>query len=233
MIAVNLNQPISLNPKKARAKQGPYPTKTAINLVSADVASGNLLTQVALFVVAVALIGIFAKFAVVDPLASGMDSSAEVSAAQKQLEELRAENANYAEVNAQYDKYVAAGLTEEEQNLADRDAVVNLLETKVMGVGYLSSLDVKGNVAVVTCLGASLDDVSKLVESLEADGRVAHVTVSTAQSDADVTASATIQITFVGALEGEDGASDGSTAGGNAVSGSDAGSASDAAKEAR
>ena len=58
--------------------------------------------------------------------------------------------------------------------------------------------------------------MSSLVESLEADGRVSHVTVSTAQSDTDVTASATIQITFVGALDGGDGA-DGGTAGGSAV----------------
>lgn len=210
---MDLHQPLSL--KNAAGKRGLYPTKTSINLVSADAAHGNVLTQVALFAIAMVLIGIFAKFAVIDPLAGSLDSSAQVDAAQGQLAALKAENANFAEVNKQYERYVATGLTEEEQNLADRDGIINLLETKVMGVGYLSSLDVARNTATVTCLGASLDEVSNLVESLEADGRVSHVTVSTAQSDTDVTASATIQITFVGAL-------DGGTAGGSAV-----GSASD------
>lgn len=205
---MDLHQPLSL--KNAAGKRGPYPTKTSINLVSADAAHGNVLTQVALFVIAMVLIGIFAKFAVIDPLAGSLDSSAQVDAAKGQLAALKAENADFAEVNKQYERYVATGLTDEEQNLADRDGIINLLETKVMGVGYLSSLDVAGNTATVTCLGASL------VESLEADGRVSHVTVSTAQSDTDVTASATIQITFVGALDGGDGA-DGGTAGGSAV----------------
>lgn len=211
---MDLHQPLSL--KNAAGKRGPYPTKTSINLVSADAAHGNVLTQVALFVIAMVLIGIFAKFAVIDPLAGSLDSSAQVDAAKGQLAALKAENADFAEVNKQYERYVATGLTDEEQNLADRDGIINLLETKVMGVGYLSSLDVAGNTATVTCLGASLDEVSSLVESLEADGRVSHVTVSTAQGDTDVTASATIQITFVGALDGGDGA-DGGTAGGSAV----------------
>lgn len=211
---MKLNEPLSFGSKGGAPKQGPYPQKTTINLVGTEAARGSLLTQIALFAIALALIGIFAKFAVIDPLASGLDSSSAVIAAQDQLAALEAENATYAEVNEQYERYVAPGLSEEEQNLVDRDAVIDLLETKVMSVGYLSSLQVTGNIAVATCLGASLDEVSRLVESLEADKRVAHVTVSTAQSDTDVTASATIQITFAGALDAQ---TDDGAAGANAV----------------
>lgn len=216
---MKLNEPISFGSKGA--KQGPYPTKTTVNLVSAEAARGNATTQIALFVIALVLIGVFAKFAVVDPIAAGMDSSAEVTAAQERLRELQVENANFAELNEQYARYVVVGLTEEEQNLADRDAVLNLLETKVMGVGYLQSLKVTGNVATVNLIGANLDDVSKLVESLEADGRVAHVTVSTAQGETDARTSATIQIALKGALEtGDEDAS--AEAGSNAVGGASA-----------
>ena len=164
---------------------------------------GNLLAQLGLFTIALVLIGVFAKFAVVDPLAASAASSNEVSAAQARLDVLAAENADYAELNAQYDRYVVPGLSEEEQNLVDRDVVLNLLQQKVMGVGHLSSLRMEKNTATVTCLGADLNEVSALVESLESDQRVAHVTVSTAQGENDSSTSATIQIVFAGPLDVE------------------------------
>lgn len=199
---MDLKQPISLSPGK-RAKKVVYPTKTTINLVSADEHRGNLVTQLALFTIFLVLVGIFAKFAVVDPLAQSVASSSEVSEANARLAALEAENDNYAELNQKYERYVVTGLTEDEQNLASRDMVLDLLESKVMNVGYLSSLKVAGNAAVVTCLGADLNEVSKLVEDLETDERVAHVTVSTAQGENDTGTSATIQIMFKGALDTE------------------------------
>ena len=177
--------------------------KTSINLVDTQQQRGNLLAQLGLFAIALVLIGVFAKFAVVDPLAASAASSNEVSAAQARLDVLAAENADYAELNAQYDRYVVPGLSEEEQNLVDRDVVLNLLQQKVMGVGHLSSLRMEKNTATVTCLGADLNEVSALVESLESDQRVAHVTVSTAQGENDSSTSATIQIVFAGPLDVE------------------------------
>lgn len=199
---MDLKQDVSLGSLK-RGKAPVYPTKTSINLVDTEQARGNLLVQIALFVIALALIGVFAKFAVVDPLASSMASSNEVAAAQARLDDLVAQNADYAELNAQYDRYVVPGLTEEEQNLVDRDTVLDLLEQKVMNVGYLESLRVSSNVVTATCLGVDLSRISTLVESLESDDRVAHVTVSTAQGENDSSTSATIQIVFKGALETE------------------------------
>lgn len=195
---MNLKQDVSLGSLK-RGKTPAYPTKTSINLVDIEKTRGNLMVQLALFVIALMLIGIFAKFAVIDPLASSMASSNDVAAAQARLDALTAENADYAELNAQYDRYVVPGLTEEEQDLTDRDTVLDLLQQKVMDVGYLSSLRVVGNTATVTCLGADLNQVSALVENLETDERVSHVTVSTAQGENDSGTSATIQIVFKGA----------------------------------
>ena len=106
-------------------------------------------------------------------------------------------------MNAQYDRYVVPGLTAEEQDLTDRDTVLDLLQQKVMDVGYLSSLRVVGNTATVTCLGADLNQISTLVENLETDKRVSHVTVSTAQGENDSSTSATIQIVFKGANDTE------------------------------
>ena len=186
---MDLKQEVSLSALK-RGKAPAYPVKTSINLVDTQQQRGNLLAQLGLFTIALVLIGVFAKFAVVDPLAARLDV-------------LAAENADYAELNAQYDRYVVPGLSEEEQNLVDRDVVLNLLQQKVMGVGHLSSLRMEKNTATVTCLGADLNEVSALVESLESDQRVAHVTVSTAQGENDSSTSATIQIVFAGPLDVE------------------------------
>ncbi len=199
---MNLKQDVSLGSLK-RGKTPTYPTKTSINLVDTERTRGNLMVQLALFVIALVLIGIFAKFAVVDPLASSMASSNDVAAAQARLDALTAENADYAELNAQYDRYVVPGLTPEEQDLTDRDTVLDLLQQKVMDVGYLSSLRVVGNTATVArCLGADLNQISALVENLT-DKRVSHVTVSTAQGENDSSTSATIQIVFKGANDTE------------------------------
>ena len=199
---MDLKQEVSLSALQ-RGKAPAYPVKTSINLVDTQQQRGNLLAQLGLFAIALVLIGVFAKFAVVDPLAASAASSNEVSAAQARLDVLAAENADYAELNAQYDRYVVPGLSEEEQNLVDRDVVLNLLQQKVMGVGHLSSLRMEKNTATVTCLGADLNEVSALVESLESDQRVAHVTVSTAQGENDSSTSATIQIVFAGPLDVE------------------------------
>lgn len=177
-----------------------YPTKTAINLVRQDKTRSMLLTELALFVIVVALIGVFGKFAVVDPLADGMSSSADVAAAQAHLDQLTAENADYAELDDTYARYIVTGLTEEELNLANRNELLDLIQANLMSVGYLSSLKVAGNVVSATSLGADLTAVSQLVETLEGDSRVAHVTVSTAQGT-DNTTSATIEVTMKGALD--------------------------------
>lgn len=199
---MDLKQPISLKTlggKKAAAR----PTKTSINLAAIERAQSNVVANIGLFLVALVLIGIFAKFAVIDPLAQGMASSNEVALAQAHLEALEQANADYAELNQQYARYVVTGLTEEEQNLTDRDTILDLLQEKVLNVGYLSSLKVTDNTAIVTCLGVDLAKVSSLVQDVESDRRVAHVTVSTAQGENDATTSATINITFKGALDAQ------------------------------
>ena len=77
---MKLNEPIGFGSKPGASKQGPFPEKTTINLVGAETTRGSLLTQIALFAIVLALAGIFAKFAVIDPLASGLDSNSEVAA---------------------------------------------------------------------------------------------------------------------------------------------------------
>ena len=89
---MDLKQEVSLSALK-RGKAPAYPVKTSINLVDTQQQRGNLLAQLGLFAIALVLIGVFAKFAVVDPLAASAASSNEVSAAQARLDVLAADRA--------------------------------------------------------------------------------------------------------------------------------------------
>lgn len=198
---MDLKQPISPSSLGSRSRDVVYPTKDTINLVGVDSTRARKATEVGLFLVVLVLIGIFAKFAVVDPLAGGMRSSADLSQAEAQLAQLTSDNADYAEVNREYAQYVVTGLTDEERNLADRDGMLDLLETTVMTAGYPSSVKIVDNTATVSLLGVDLDQVSRLVLSLNDNDRVAYVTVSTARGETDAGNSATVVITFKGALD--------------------------------
>ena len=64
---MDLKQEVSLERAGSAARRSAYPVKTSINLVDTQQQRGNLLAQLGLFTIALVLIGVFAKFAVVDP----------------------------------------------------------------------------------------------------------------------------------------------------------------------
>ncbi|MEG0323068.1 MAG: hypothetical protein RR547_01825 [Raoultibacter sp.] len=191
---MNLNDNVTLKSKKTG-----YPTKTTINLISANAMRKNTGSNIVLFLVFIVLLAIFAKFAVIDPLSASMQSSAELDAAKAKLAALEVENQSYSELSDQYMHYVVTGLTEGELNRADRNELIDLLRTKVLGATYISSVKVVGNSVTIACVGANLQEVSTLVQNLEQDSRVAYVTVSTAMEREDTASTATIQIELKGA----------------------------------
>lgn len=182
------------------AKKVDYPVKTDINLMKAEVARGNTVVNVLLFLVFLVLLALFVKFAVLDPLSADSQSNQQLANARAQLDALTAENESYTELSQEYSKYVVTGLTEEEMDLSDRNELIDLLSDTVMRATYLSSVKVVGNSVAVTCVGVGLQDVSGLVQELEQDERVAYVTVSTAQEKDEAASSATIQIVLRGSL---------------------------------
>lgn len=182
------------------AKKVDYPVKTDINLMKAEVARGNTVVNVLLFLVFLVLLALFVKFAVLNPLSAGSQSNQQLANARAQLDALTAENESYTELSQEYSKYVVTGLTEEEMDLSDRNELIDLLSDTVMRATYLSSVKAVGNSVAVTCVGVGLQDVSGLVQELEQDERVAYVTVSTAQEKDEAASSATIQIVLRGSL---------------------------------
>lgn len=184
-------------------KKQVYPVKKRINLAKSEVSKRTTMLEVGLFVVFAILLGIGAKFAVIDPLMDARLSSHEVMQAQKQLDDLLAANSDYSELTDTYSRYVVSNMTEQEQRLVSRDDLLDLLKTKVLGTTYLSSVKVTDNSLVINCAGVGLQEVAGLVQSLETDTRVAHVTVSTAQSNEGKSSSATIEVLMKASLESD------------------------------
>ncbi|MEG2201982.1 MAG: hypothetical protein RRX94_07270 [Raoultibacter sp.] len=198
---MNLKKDISFKKKPT------YPTKRTINLIEQAAPRVNRKIEIGLFVVTLIVIAIFAKFLVVDPLSSTVQSTADLQEATAYLEQLKEQADTLKKESADHDRYVVVGKTEEELNLADRGAVFELLGTKIAGAAYLQSVKATGNTITVTCLGLGLQDVSKLVADLEKDERVSYVTVSTTSTPDKKQSSATIEILLRGAVSEEDAAS--------------------------
>lgn len=193
---VDLKKDISFKKKVS------YPSKTTINLVQEKDGTRSTAMELALFGIFIVILLVLCKFFVIDPIQQATESGGDLSSAQSQLAALQAENEIYADISDEYSKYVVSGLTDAEQNLADREQLMDLLRTTVLSQApYLQTVQVTGNVVSLTCVGVTLQDLSGLVASLEADPRVAYVTVSTAVSRDGGTSSATIEFQMKGALD--------------------------------
>lgn len=173
-----------------------YPTKKSINLVQDDGKSRSTIASILLFLVFLGVLGIFTKFAVIDPLASSAESGNELAAAQTELAQLKKANADYAELSEQYSRYVVADLLEDEADLLDRAEVVDFIQSKIIGSTLVSSVQVQGNIVAVTCVGLDLAGVSDLVASIKEDDRVLFVSVPTVQDQEGKTSTATMEITL-------------------------------------
>lgn len=182
-----------------RSKKPVYPTKTTINLAVDDKNDANLVRNIALFVIALVLIALFAKFAVIDVMGAASAASGRVAAAQSQLSALEASNADYEELQQKYADFMVNSLSDEEKALADRGAILDLLRGTVANIAELQSVNVTGNTVMLQFANSSLQDVSRVVASLEGSDLVANVSMSTAKTDRNDEVVSTITVTLVGA----------------------------------
>ncbi len=134
------------------------------------------------FIVLFAAIAVFAKYAVYDPIIATQASTLQVNQAQSNLDKLIAANAGKDDLAMEYSKYIIEAMTEEEQELVDRSDVVDVLRTKAMILGSLSSVVINGNSVTITYFGVDLNAASALVESIKSDERVSHVSVTSTAS---------------------------------------------------
>jgi len=182
-----------------RQKKSVYPTKTTINLMPGNQMTKNAGRDIALFIIGLVLIGLFMKFGVIDVLTDAARSTGKLATAQAQLAELEQENSDYSALQAEYAKYAQTGLTDEEQTYANRGQILSLLGTTVESTASLQSVTVKGNTISLQFTNTSLEDVSKVVASLESSPIVSSVSMSTAKTDKTGDVVSTVTVTLVSA----------------------------------
>lgn len=181
-----------------RSKKPVYPTKTSINLVTCNQQPRNVGRNLALFAVAMVGVLLFAKFGVVDVIGAASTASGKVATAQAQLTELQAANADFADLQEQYAAFAVNNLTDEEKVLADRGQVLALLANTVANSADLQSVQISGNTVQLQFANTSLDDVSRVVASLENEELVAGVSMSTAKTDKNDDVVSTVTIALKG-----------------------------------
>lgn len=165
------------------SKGSQYPSKTSINLVVTDDSTQFTPRTAVMLVLVLLFAAVFCKFAVIDVMGAASQAESRVSAAQVQLSTLQAANADYNEVQAEYDKIGVSGLSEDERALADRGDVIELIENTASQLGSLQAVRVSGNTMELQFSDRTLHDVSRLMQVLESKDIVAGVSVSMAKTD--------------------------------------------------
>ena len=181
-----------------------YPTKRTINLAAQLSPATSRRFEIALAIVLVVLVALFARFLVADPLMNAMNSSSQLQSARSELSALQSQITALQDIDADYDKYVVSGKTTEEIELHDRTDVVSLVDY-IRTVLDVKSVSLSENTLTVVCNDADLDAAASVVSSLQSDSRISYVTLATATNNTTnskgTTKTATFNITLKGATE--------------------------------
>lgn len=123
-----------------------------------------------------------AKFGVADRLAQVAAAQREVDNIRAQTEALRAAFADYDEVEAQYNQYTYKDF---DRTLADRMDILALLEREIFPVCQVQRMALAEKRLDLAMEGLTLENTSGLINRLKADKLVSEVFVSTATTTED------------------------------------------------
>ena len=170
-------------PKSAKAKvSAAAPTKKTMNF-SHHVSSFDLRKMMPAIIVIVIVIGLFAKFGIIDQLSKKTSAFAELSDIQTQQDGLNAKLKDYPELEKQYGRYSYGWMSEDEVSLVDRMEVYKLIESKIMDAAVIENFAVNGNVITMNMRGITLKEASAVVKDLESSDMVDSAYVYSAEAE--------------------------------------------------
>lgn len=162
-------------------RKNTYPTKNTINLAMQDREPIRLSILIpAVLVIALFFTG-FSKFAVVDRLLAAYRAETRAVNAERQLEKLELELKDYDKVEREYTRYFSETLRSEKMPL-DCMEIFSLLERELMSKTSIGSLSFQENVVSVQITGSTLDEVSRIIESLNQEPSVKSVELFTSNT---------------------------------------------------
>ena len=181
--------------KKGKGKAG-YPNKQYINILDGMKSDDNRTLEILIFIIFLIALAAFTKLGVIDKIAQMSAAEAAYNDMQRQITELKEQNADYEEVKKDYSHYGMGYLDDSEILLVDREDVLDLLDKYVLKNADIKTLAVTDNTVTLTVEKTRLNAISSIVKELEADSDVAFVTVNVAGTDRDVnTGSGNKQVT--------------------------------------
>jgi hypothetical protein len=170
----------NINPIKKNAVQ--YPSKKTMNFVHHQ--SGINLKKLIPALVLVLIIGaLFAKFAILDPLAKRDVALGELTDKQTQLALINGKLTGYEELAQQYGRYSYGWMNETEVNMVSRMDVLQLVEQEISTKAIIDNMAVNNNVLTLNIHGITLEQASTMVRSLEDRGLVESAAVYNAVAE--------------------------------------------------
>ena len=170
----------NINPIKKNAVQ--YPSKKTMNFVHHQ--SGINLKKLIPALVLVLIIGaLFAKFAILDPLAKRDVALGELTDKQTQLALINGKLTGYEELAQQYGRYSYGWMNETEVNMVSRMDVLQLVEQEIATKAIIDNMAVNNNVLTLNIHGITLERASTMVRSLEERGLVESAAVYNAVAE--------------------------------------------------
>ena len=170
----------NINPIKKNAVQ--YPSKKTMNFVPHQ--SGINLQKLIPALVLVLIIGaLFAKFAILDPLAKRDVALGELTDKQTQLALINGKLTGYEELAQQYGRYSYGWMNETEVNMVSRMDVLQLVEQEIATKAIIDNMAVNNNVLTLNIHGITLEQASTMVRSLEERGLVESAAVYNAVAE--------------------------------------------------
>ena len=173
--------------KKGKGKAG-YPNKQYINILDGMKSDDNRTLEILIFIIFLVALGVFTKFGVIDKISEASAAEAAYNEVQRQITELKEQNADYDKVKKDYSHYGLGYLDDTEILLVDREDVLDLLDKYVLKNADIKTLAVTDNTITLTVEKTRLNAISSIVKELEADPDVAFVTVNVAGTDREVNA---------------------------------------------
>lgn len=134
-------------------------------------------------VLVLAAVFAFSKFLVIDRFAKADALDGQARALEARNDELQEYLVDYDEIAAKYAKYSVSWMSESEQSLVERSKILKVVDEELMPKCTVLNLSISGNTASTNITDCSLDDVSKLVESIQARPEIRNVLMRSASTD--------------------------------------------------
>lgn len=157
-----------------------YPDKQTINLAIQETDKINVRNQLIGFGVFLIGLALFVKFVVIDRLDAAEEAKRAYLQTKQQIQTLEERTKEYSQLKELYSKLNNTFFSESEVGEIDRIEMIGIVEDCVLDRADIESMNITGNQVIITVVDATLTSVSEIVADLQANEKIAYVTVFTA-----------------------------------------------------